>query len=443
MKKGAAAALLVVVLAGGAAAFQPWKRVGGSTVASTVPTAKVATGTFERWVRSVGFLQAANSASITSPISGKIIKLVPEGTRVKKDDPVMWLDTDELQRSRDETSASLGLVLKDVESAREEYRLTEIRNRYELEQGRTRVDLAEQTLLDAKQKYAAEETLVERNVSPRSNLEQAYLAMVQAELGLRNSKIDLLKVEENATSNLRISQNGIDRQLVEAENQKRLLADWERRLDGAIVRASAEGDVSYLSIWKGGSFGKVQEGDSVWESLLVMEVPDTRQMLVVVPVHESEIALIEAGQKASVRVEAFSQYEVAGEVVKKSVVPTQTNQRRRNQSDDSGPREFDVTIKLTESKEGFRHGMTAAAGVLVKRIEGATLVPIEAVVQRDGKSGVVLAANRAFAEVKVLSTNDNYAAIEGAGVAAGAEVFLRDPLSELSDEVGTGKRPGV
>jgi len=441
MKK--AALLLALLGAAGAAAFvfQPWTRLGErASDTSGIPRARAVEGRFERWVRTVGYVQAGNSAAVYTPFSGKILRMAPEGSRVNEGEPVVWLETTEISKFRDETSASLGLALKDLESAREEYRLTEIRNKFEREQAKTQVELSEQNLSNARQKYDAEKVLVDKGISPKDRLEETYLAMVQAELNLRNTRIDQYKAGENADSNLRIAQTGIDRRMVEVENYQKLLAEAEEKLASAAVKAPTTGEVSVLSTWKGSSWGKVQEGDSVWERLQVMEIPDMSEALVVAPVHESQIAAIEPGQRAIVRVEAFPQWEVEGEVLKKSVVPTQGGQRRRGGGDETGPREFDVTIKLKEVKPGYRHGMTAAARVLVTEVDRAVLVPIEAVTKRDGKEGVVL-GDGTFVAASPRGTNETHAALDPGVLRDGAEVFLRDPATELGEGVGTGTRP--
>lgn len=443
MKKAAFFLTLMAAVGAAALAFQPWSRLGESAATgSGIPKARVTSGKFERWVRTVGYLQAGTSAAVYAPFSGKILRMAPEGSRVNEGDPVAWLETTDITKSRDETSASLGLALKDLESAREEYRLTEIRNRYEREQAKTQVALSEQNLSDARQKYDAEKVLVEKGISPKEKLDQTYLAMVQAELNLRNTRIDQYKAGENAESNLRIAQTGIDRRQVEVENYQKMLAEAQEKLASAAVKAPTTGEVSILTTWKGSSWGKIQEGDSVWERLQIMEIPDMSEALVVAPVHESQIAAIEPGQKAIVRIEAFPQWEVEGEVLKKSVIPTQGGQRRRGGGDDTGPREFDVTIKLKEVKPGFRHGMTAAARVLVAQMDRATLVPIEAVTKRDGKDGVVL-GDGTFIPATPKGTNETHAALEPGAVADGLEVFLRDPATELGENVGTGTRPGA
>lgn len=442
MKRILLAGVLLMGAVGGAWAFKPWKLLsGGAVTLVRIPTAEARDGSFERWVRSVGFLQASNSVTIYTPYSGKITKLVPEGTRVEIGDPVFYLDTVELEKQRDETSATLGLSLKDLESAREEYHLTELKNQFDLDQAETTIQIAEQALRDARQKHDAEKLLVERNVSPRSRLEEAYLSMVQAELDLRNRRIDLLKSRENSQSNLRIAQTAIDRRQLEVENQLKMLKEAETKIEKAIVRSTVEGELSYLQYWKGGNMGKPQEGDSVWEGSNLFEIPDTRQMLVIVPVHESEISTVKPGQTAMIRVEAFPEVEVKGEVVTKSIVPSTTMNRRRAMSEDTGPREFDVRIKILENDPRFRHGMTASARILVTEFPVATNVPIEAVVRRDGKTGVVVGPDRTFREVEVLGMNDNEAALKQGTIPPGTSVYLRDPMEDLSEAVGTGTRP--
>src|SRR5690606_31884952 len=136
-----------------------------------IPTASVRRGDLVRTISTIGSLQAARSANVAAPYDAKVIRIVPEGTRVEAGEPVIWLDTQALQDELTEEEAKLALALKDLEAARDEYTLRELQNGYNLESEQANVELAQQRLNDAERNYKTEEILVERNISARSRLD--------------------------------------------------------------------------------------------------------------------------------------------------------------------------------------------------------------------------------------------------------------------------------
>jgi multidrug resistance efflux pump len=176
--------LLVALLVGGA--YGGWlfarDRVAsaGAAALDSIPLVQARTGPFVRTVSSIGELKAQRSSTIMAPFEGKVVRLVPEGTRVQRDEPVIWLDTDSLVQSLKDETEKLMLAQKDLEAAREDYRLQEIKNDYDLKSEQARVELAEQRLQDAQQKFDTEQVLVERRISAASRLEDARLALLQA-----------------------------------------------------------------------------------------------------------------------------------------------------------------------------------------------------------------------------------------------------------------------
>jgi HlyD family secretion protein len=158
-------------------------------------------------------------------------------------------------------------------------------------------------------------------------------------------------------------------------------------------------------------------------------------MNAVVPINELDIAQIEPGQQAIVRLDAVPGRTFEGVVQRKSIVPiSDQNRRAWDEGSTSGPREFEVEIRMTGSNDLFRQGMTASVRIIVASAEDALIVPLEAITIRDGDLGVwrhsVLGAE--FVPVKVELTNDLSAAVK-ANLAPGDKLFLRDPAGTIED----------
>lgn len=415
---------------------------GASASASSIPTVKVIQGPFEKTVSSIGELRASKSAIIASPYDGKVVRLVEEGTAVKAGDPVIWLSTDDYTDKLKEVEPQLLLAQKDLEAAHEEYHLQELQNDYDLRAEQARVELAEQKEKDSQQKFDTEKILVERRISPRSNLDQAQLSLLQAGVELRSARINLQKTRENLSSNLRVKQNKIDKAQLEVDRINKNIEDLKKKIDEATMRAPANGEVSYFKLWKNGTAAKVAEGDQIWPRLNLLEIPDRSQMLAIVPVNELDIAAVEQGQRAQITLDAAPGRIFPGIVDRKSIVPIDNSaaSRRGGPAPTSqGPREFEVQVRLEEQDSSFFQGMTATVVIQVSQLPQALQVPIESLTLRGQEVGVYRTSGIGpeFVPLEVKMTNGRHAAVDGP-LKPEDKVYLRNPKVELQEARALG-----
>lgn len=433
--------LIVGLVVAGSVWYANQRGEGDLIDVSRIPQASVDRGTLEVSLESIGELRAAKSSVLGAPFEGKIIQILEEGTRVQEDDPVIWFETVDIEEELEEEEAQLALDRKNLEAAKEAYELEKIKNEYTLESERTKVESARQAFEDAKQKYEAEQVLYERNISPETKLNEARLKLLQAELDLRNAQINLAKVEENLTSNLRVKERDIEKEQLKVDRAEREVEEERRDLESAVVRATSPGDISYLKIWKSGNIAKVAEGDQVWRRSNLVEIPDTSEMLAIVPINEIDISEVEEGQEAQVELIALPGRKFPATVAGKSIVPISDPSSRswdRSGEDKPGPREFEVRVRLNESNDLFRQGMTASARIVIERYEDVLLVPVESILEREGESGVWVlknGGNPEFKPVKVIATNEFSAAIEDGPVTTGNKVLLAPPSEEALDTI--------
>jgi multidrug efflux pump subunit AcrA (membrane-fusion protein) len=107
---------------------------------------------------------------------------------------------------------------------------------------------------------------------------------------------------------------------------------------------------------------------------------DLSSMQLVVPLSESEIVHVKAGQIATVTVEALEGRKLAAHVSEVAIESTSS----------SGAVSYDVTFQLDQMESSLKPGMSATAEVVVKQAEGVN-VPTSAIsggevtVERDGK----------------------------------------------------------
>jgi macrolide-specific efflux system membrane fusion protein len=108
---------------------------------------------------------------------------------------------------------------------------------------------------------------------------------------------------------------------------------------------------------------------------------DLSSMQLLVPLSESEIGSVKAGQPATVTIEALSGAKLAAHVSEVALLST---------SSSGGAVSYDVTFQLDQLETGLKVGMSATAEVVVKQAEGVN-VPTSAIsagsvtVKRSGK----------------------------------------------------------
>jgi multidrug resistance efflux pump len=157
----------------------------------------------------------------------------------------------------------------------------------------------------------------------RSDLQKAEADLAKAKLQLRRgpllSDIDRLKNEakaEDAQGHVTsLSRSNHFHDVAEAAairilelQRDRQKVGLDRALNNAerlLVRAPLGGMVALENIWRGGSMGHAQEGDQLYPGQPLIRVFDPSQMVVETMVGEPDGAILVAGSRAKVRVDAY------------------------------------------------------------------------------------------------------------------------------------------
>jgi multidrug efflux pump subunit AcrA (membrane-fusion protein) len=151
---------------------------------------------------------------------------------------------------------------------------------------------------------------------------------------------------------------------------------------GSGTGAAATGGASTTGGASAGSSSSSKSSDSSSSSGSSFAIlSDLSSMQLVVPLSESEIGNVKAGQPATVTVEALNGAKLAAHVSEVALLST---------SSSGGAVSYDVTFQLDQLETGLKVGMSATAEVVVKQAEGVN-VPTSAIsadsvtVKRDGK----------------------------------------------------------
>lgn len=260
------------------------------------PAAPSPTGAGKREIRATGTIQAVRALTVQVPqVSGlpgaqnngrlTLVKLVPNGTRVKEGDVLAEFDR----------TAQLDAAL-------------EAKAKYE--------DLSHQV----REKEAKNNS----DAAKRSaEISQAQADLDKAEIQLKKgpvlSEIDRLKNEEkaqNARARLesRVKSDQSHRTAeaaalqilkLQMERQKVALERSEKNAEMLVLKAPLSGMAALETIWRGGSMGNAQEGDQLGGGQPLLKIFDPSSMEVRTLIGEPDSVALQEGTTATVYLDAY------------------------------------------------------------------------------------------------------------------------------------------
>ena len=293
-----------------------------------VETGRVERGEIRSVVTGTGEIQAKTHVDISSQVIARIEKLsVREGDRVARGDRLVELERAQYASQRDRALANLAAA--------------------EAEIGRARAALANVALRLARARDLASQKIASREFLESVELEHesARTALASARERAREARAAVAAAEDALSKTTIVSP-----------------------ISGRVTRVNAEEGETVVT-------GTMNMPGSV-----ILTVSDLSEIEAAVEVDESAVARVRVGQKAGVRVDAFPDRELSGEVteIADSAVKRQEVAY------------FPVKVRILGSAEGLRPGMTARARIQAESRKGVLVVPIQAIVEKkdtEGKSG--------------------------------------------------------
>jgi multidrug efflux pump subunit AcrA (membrane-fusion protein) len=407
-RKGMMMMAVVVVLGAGLFATV------GRGSAPDLPTAEVTRGEFVDNLELRGEIRPLKSIVLSSPMQSgdlQIVKLATNGSKIKAGDIVVQFDGTTLERTIQEKQSELKQANAEIEQATAQARIANEQN---------------QTAL-MKAKYDIERAKLDINKGETvSRLENE-----QAKLALADAQQRLKELEEKVRSD----KTGAEADLAsKIRKREKALFDLKRAQDGLSklqLRAPTDGVVNVLPNYRAGSImgasPEFRQGDRAWAGAAILELPDLSSVHLLARLDESDRSRLQAGQTASVRIEA-----VPGTDFKAKIESISMLARVDYQGTWPPPRNFDLDLVLIDVDPRIRPGMTAVARIAVERIPDVVLAPSEAIFQHDGATVVYELKGSEFHERRVeIKKRGKEQAIIAAGVAPGSHIAIRRPTPEM------------
>lgn len=324
-----------------------------------VETAKVTrVDSLQSFVTASGEIVATRYADIGSAVMGRLVELkVKEGETVRAGQVLARIDPVQASSSAAAAAASVGALEADSRAAATQVQAAQAA----LDEARSREQESSASLGRAQELQRA-------GLLPQSEFDKASLAASTAKAQLASAVAALERAQQAlAGTAQRVSQG-------RAENTRA-----RDMLSKTEITAPIAGVVTRLDVEQG---EMVVIGVQNQPGSILMTISDLSAVNAEVKVAEADVMRLANGARATVTLEALPLQKFTGAVVEigASALP-QTGAQ-------AAAREFRVKVRLDGPAATLRPGLTCDAEILVAERKNATTVPLQAVVEQNGQTGV-------------------------------------------------------
>lgn len=436
-----------------------------------------------------GPLDSAGNSILSSAVEGTttIIKIVPEGTIVQKDEIVCELDASALRdkakqqeitvtqadsaelKAKTTLDDTLNQSKRDIQAAVVKMTVAKLavtkykdgeypQLKHELEAS---IELAKEDLVRANDNFEFTKQQVKKGYRTQNEMEANRIAKKQAEFKLKSAvekkkvldKFDfttkVYELESTATE-LELELESVKLKATLAETQakdeyqtQKLTSAVEhekydrllKQIAACTLRAPQAGQVVYATMQSSSSRGNgesIEQGATVRERQAIINLPDLTQMKVDCRLHEAMIGNIRKDLPARIKIDAYPDRLFKGIVSHVSSVPMQGRWPNYDL------REYETEIKLIDEPEiikTLRPGLTAQVEILVDNRESVLQIPMQAVLAVAHKQFAYVLTSHGPEQrtLKVGQSNQSHVEVLE-GVAEGEQVIL-NARSQLGEEL--------
>jgi hypothetical protein len=399
--------ILVLAIGAGVAYFisRPSPKAPSSVRAAT---AKATLGPLVTTLRMAGTTSARNFVNITAPLlrgpesrgSLVLLYLVSSGATVRRGEKIVEIDAQQAQDHID-----------DVQDT---------------------VRQAESDIAKRKAEQAVEwETLQQTVRIAKATYEKAHLDAGAAEVKTDVERQLLKLAEEEALARYKEQQQDLENKKASHEAEMRILeltlarhkmhlGRHEHDLKRYTIYASMDGLAVMQTIFRGGEFSQIKQGDQVWPGQGIMKVVDPKSMQVEGSVSQSDSSGLRVGQDVEIGLDAFPGTSFKGKV--HSIGALAVGGWRQNYYIRSVP----VRVSLLTQDPQIIPDLSAHCNIVLSRTPDVVQIPLTAV--RDlgsGRGEVLVKSGDGFEHREVtLGARNNMAIAVLNGLQAGEEVRL-------------------
>ncbi|MBW2002799.1 MAG: efflux RND transporter periplasmic adaptor subunit [Deltaproteobacteria bacterium] len=366
-----------------------------------VETVSLHRGSIDRRLHLTGTIISEAMVDVLSKVSGILEKIqVERGDRIKADQIIAMVDSEEKEAQLQETQAALDVLRARWAQMETGARPEEIT---QSEQLVLQTKASWETSLD---NYMRLKNLKERNFISQQRLDEAMLQVTLSEADYRSAKEKLTLLRKGARQEDR---DALLAQIRQAEAALRLT---QIHLKNTTIRASISGIISKRFL---------DQGSFVSTTTPIVRIVAMDRIKVLVQVVENELAQLRCGAKAEIYVDAYQKQVFRGGV--SCISPTV----------DPESRMADIEIQVENKDHRLKPGMFARVNLVVQRRNGVLLLSKDSLIKEHGHTRVFVHDNgRALLrEVSLGLEGEKYVEVVS-GLQEGEEVIVAGQY-ELKD----------
>lgn len=369
-------------------------------------------------VTASGEVRPIQFMNLTSEVQGRIDDIyVKEGDQVTKGQPLVKLDPNQLdanaqaqtaayQATQDEIRASesqVSAAQNQWAQAQQQLNTAQVAvdtARQNVVASQTDVDKAQVEVNAANREMTRDQKLLESGVISRQVYDESKDRFENAKASLNTARANLAARQFS----IKDAQSRLAQQSVAVKDAKRAvdtaninvsssqaranqaaaqLRGQQNQRDKTLVVAPINGVIAEIPS-KVGTFAVAGLSTTA-----LLTIADMSQINVEVKVDETSIDQVAVGQKAKIKVDAFGDKDLIGEVSQKTplaVGKSQTTGGLSTNINVQEAKEFRVVISLKDLpqdvKDGLRPGMSATAEITTKTVNDVISVPLQAVIEK-------------------------------------------------------------
>jgi len=383
-------------------------------------------------ISEIGELVAANKTNISIPFSGKINKIAPEGTFIKKDYEVALIDVKEKEDKLTEKELRAKVLEKErkIEEKRSRADILSLENNIKIK----KIDLEILTLdyeilvmplrKQKKKEFEIGIKLCENSLkgienefksksemSKKGYISQNEINKINIRLNKARADLDVAAYKYDYEKSLPLPNNlakakmdlekarldydlekfklecrekkmnyAIERKESEIKSNGMQLKEYKKVVDGASVKAPIAGSVIYVKKWSGDGMKKIKEGDITRENMTFLEIANLDSFFIKGSVPEEQFNKIRASMEVEFYLPADPVKKFKGRIKTIGLFAREREEENFfSSSKDDFPAEvpkfFDIEIETDVKNPKFQPGISVNFEIPVESRKGVVKIP--------------------------------------------------------------------
>ena len=374
-----------------------WWASDSKPTETNVLTYVVSRGAFHHVVVEQGEVESSRNVEIRCEVKTRnsqgitILEVVDEGTRVKRGDILLKLDSSALDRELVQQQIVCNTSQALMVQAQNSFEAAKIALKeyvegtfYQEEQKlQSNVFIAEENVRRSQEYAKYSKHLAARGYVTGQQLEGDQFAVEKAKTELTSAKTEL-RVLQEYTKEKTLKQLESDIKTAEAQWKSELsshqlelakLQEFEQQIEKCVIRAPESGQVIHANEYsrRGNSEFVVEPGTLVREQQVLIRLPDPEHMQVKAKINESRVTAVKNGMTANIHLDALGNRSFSGLVTRVNEYPEPGSWFS------SQIKQYATFVEIINPPEKIRPGLTAEVIIDIDFREDVLTVPVQAI----------------------------------------------------------------